>query len=76
MKKIILYIPKNITIIFLAVLLTKLHLFMINWASQVFFTEKKEVNIFIAGIIKEYDYCKKKMLKKHFNKNLVMSAKD
>ena len=48
---------------------------MIDLASQLFFTEKKNaVNKFIEAIFKEYDYCKK--IIKHFNKNLVMSAKD
>ena len=28
---------------------------------------------FIEAILEEYDYCKK-MMKKHFNKNLIMSA--
>ena len=30
---------------------------------------------FIKAILEEYDYCKK-MIKKHFNKNLIMSAKE
>ena len=30
---------------------------------------------FIEAILKEYDYCKK-MIKKHFNKNLIMSAEE
>ena len=49
---------------------------MINLVSQLFFTEKKNaVNKFIEKILKEYDYCKK-IIKKHFNENLVMSADD
>ena len=36
---------------------------------------KNAINRFIEAILKEYDYCKK-MTKKHFNKNLVMSAED
>ena len=30
---------------------------------------------FIEAILKEYKYCKK-MIKKHFNKNLIMSAEE
>ena len=30
---------------------------------------------FIEAILKEYDYCKK-MMKEHFNKNLIMSAEE
>ena len=38
---IMLLIPKNIRNIFLAVLLTKLHILMIDLASQLIFTEEK-----------------------------------
>ena len=34
---------------------------------------KNAVYRFIEAILEEYDYCKK-MIKKHFNKNLIMSA--
>ena len=30
---------------------------------------------FIEAILEEYDYCKK-VIKKHFNKNLIMSVKE
>ena len=36
---------------------------------------KTAVYKFIEAILKEYDYCKK-IIKKHFNKNLIMSAED
>ena len=36
---------------------------------------KNAVYKFIDAILKEYNYCKK-IIKKHFNKNLVMSAED
>ena len=37
--------------------------------------EKNAVNKFIEAILKEY-HCCKKVIKKHFNKTLVMSAED
>ena len=46
---------------------------MIDLVNQSFFTEKKMQ--FIKAILEEYYYCKK-IIKKHFNKNLVMSAED
>ena len=36
---------------------------------------KNAVYKFIEAILKEYDYCKK-MIKKHFNKDLIMSAEE
>ena len=36
---------------------------------------RNAVHKFIEAIFKEYDYCKK-IIKKHFNKNLIMSAED
>ena len=60
--------------IFLAVLLIKL--LMINLANQLFFIKKKNVvNRFIKAILIEYEYFKK-VMKKHYNKNLIMSEKD
>ena len=59
-----LHILKNIKITFLAVKPVKL-----------FFIEKKNaVNRIIEAILKEYYYCKNVIKKKHFNKNLVVSA--
>ena len=41
----------------------------------VLYTLKNAINRFIKTILEEYDYCKK-IMKKHFNKNLVMCAED
>ena len=49
-----------------------------SFAHKVFFffkMGKNAVNRFIETILEEYDYCRK-VIKKHFNKNLVMSAED
>ena len=52
---------KNIKIIFLAVLLIKLHVLIINLARNLFFPEEKNaVYRFIKAILEEYDYCKKR----------------
>ena len=49
---------------------------MISLVNQLFFTEQKNaINNFIDKIFKEYNYCKN-LMKKNFNKNLVMSAED
>ena len=49
---------------------------MINLVNQLFFTEEKNVVYrFIETILKEYNCCKK-VIKKHVNKNLIMSEKD
>ena len=75
-NKIILHTLKNIKIIFLVVLLIKLSVLMIDLAKKLFFIEKKNaIYRFIEAICKEYRYCKK-VIKKHFNKNLAMSAED
>ena len=39
------------------------------------YREKDAVNKFIKLILSEYNYCKK-VIKKHFNKNLIMSAEE
>ena len=57
---VMLHAPKNIKQIFLAVLLIE---------------ENNAVYRFIKAIFDECKYCKK-VIKKHFNKNLVMSAED
>ena len=68
--------PKNINNIFLVVLLTTLCVLTIDLASKLPFPyEKSTVNKIIKAILKEYDYCKK-VMKKHFNKNLVMTVED
>ena len=41
----------------------------------VLYRGKNAVYKFIEAILKEYDYCKK-LIKKHFNKNLIMSAEE
>ena len=41
----------------------------------VFYRGKNAIYRFIEAILEEYDYCKK-VIKKHFNKNLIMSAED
>ena len=67
---------KNIRNTFLAVLPTKLFVLMINLVNQLFFTgEKNAISRLIEAILEEYNYCKK-VIKKHFNKNLVLSAED
>ena len=72
-KKIV-HTLKHIIIIFLAALLTKLFMLIINSVKKLFFIEEKNAAYrFIEAILKEYDYFKK-MIKKHFNKNLIMSA--
>ena len=43
---------------------------------KLFFTEEKNAAYrFIEAILEECDYCKK-IIKKHFNKNLIMSAEE
>ena len=65
----------NIKTTFLAVFLTKLFVLIINLASKLFFTEENTVYNFIEAILEEYDYYKR-MIKKQFDKNLIMSAKE
>ena len=49
---------------------------IINLVKNLFFTKKKNVVYkFIKAILEEYEYCKK-MIKKHFNKNLIISAEE
>ena len=70
-KKIILHALENIRNTFLAVLPTKLFVLMTDSASQLFLTEEKMK----STILVKHEYCEK-LIKKHFNKNLVMSAED
>ena len=51
-------IPKNIKSIFLAVSRIKSCALMIDLANQLFFTEEKVVQKFIAEILNEYVYCR------------------
>ena len=54
--------------IFLAVLLIKLYVLMMNISKHLFFTEKKNVlSKFIEVILEEYDYCKN-LIKKQYKK--------
>ena len=47
-----------------------------NSVKKLFFIEKKNAAYkFIEAILKEYDYCKK-IINKHFNKNLIMSSEE
>ena len=64
---------ENIKIIFLAVLLIKLFVLTIN--SVVLYRGKKAVYKFIKSILNEYNYCRK-VIKKHFNKNLIITAEE
>ena len=50
---------KNIKIIFLAVLLIRLHVLIINLAKKVLYRGKNAVYRFIEAILNDYDYCKK-----------------
>ena len=66
---------KNVKIIFPAVLLTKLFVLIINLAKELCFIGEKSIYRFIEAILKQYDYCKK-VIKKLFNKNLIVSAEE
>ena len=49
---------------------------MINFVKMLCCTEKKNAVLkFISCIFKECEYCKR-VMKKHFNKNLVMTAEE
>ena len=41
----------------------------------VVFREENTAYEFVKAILKEYEYCKK-VMKKHFNKNLIMSEEE
>ena len=70
------HIQKNVKDKLLAVLLIKLFVLIIDLAKKLFFTEEKNAFYrFIETILNEYDYCKK-MIKRNFNKNLIMSAEE
>ena len=67
---------KNIKIIFLAALLPKLFVLIINLARELFFTEEKMLlPDLLTPFFKSIGYCKK-MIKNHFNKNLIISAEE
>ena len=49
---------------------------IINSVKKLFFTKKKNaIYRFIEAILEEYDYCKK-MIKRHLNRYLIMSAEE
>ena len=67
---------KNTKITFLAVLLAKLCVLIMNLAKKLFFTEKK---MLLTDSLKQFlksMIIVKKVIKKHFNKNLTMFAKE
>ena len=49
--------------------------FAYKFACVVLYRGKNVIYWFIEAILNEYDYCKK-MVKKHSNKNLIMSAEE
>ena len=73
---IILHIIKNIRNTFLADLLTRFVYVDDKFSKPVaLYRGKNAVNKFVEAILEEMNYCIK-VIKKHFNKNLVMLAKD
>ena len=66
---------KNIKITFLVVLLTKLFVLMIGLLSELLFRGENAAYELIKAILKEYKYCRK-VMNKHFNKNLIMSEEE
>ena len=47
-----------------------------KYSKKLFCTEEKNtVNVLIKSILNEYNYCRK-IMRKHFNKNLIMSAEE
>ena len=48
---------------------------IIDTVKNVLYRGKNAVNKFIKSILNEHNYCKR-IMKKHFNKNLVMSAEE
>ena len=68
------FYSKNIKITFLVVLFT--NLFMYEFTRPIFFIRGENSAFrFIEAIVKEYGYCKK-VMKKHFNQNSIMSEKE
>ena len=63
---------KNIRVTICVILLTKLFVLMID---LVVFRGENAAYEFIKVIFKEYEYCKK-IMKKHFNKNLIMREEE
>ena len=72
MTKLLVIHKNNIKTTFLAVLLIKIFVLIINSARELLFTEEK---MLVADLFKQFlksMIIVKKMIKKHFNKNLIM----
>ena len=67
---------KNIKTIFLAVLLRKLFVLIINSIKKLFFTEEKMLFTNLLNKFLKSMNIDKEMIKMHFNKNLIMSAEE
>ena len=67
---------KNIRVTIRVVFLTKLFVLMIGFSKPIaVFGDENAAYEFVKAILKEYEYCKK-IMKKHFNKNLIMSEEE
>ena len=67
---------RNIMIMFLVVMLLKLFALIIDFSKPiVVYRGENAAYEFIKAILKEYKYCKN-IMKKHFNKNLIMSEEE
>ena len=67
---------KNIKISFLVVFLTSLFVLVINLPRpKIVFKGENAAYEFIKTILKDCEYCKK-VMKKHFNKNLIMTEEE
>ena len=62
-------IQKNIKTIFVVVFFIKLFVFR---KPTIIYRGENAADEFIKAILEEYKYCKK-IIKKHFNKNLIMA---
>ena len=67
---------KNIKITFLVVLLTNLFVLMINLVNRLLFLEVKMLLMNLLNQFLKSVNTAKKVMNKHFNKNLIMSAKE
>ena len=69
------HIPENIKIMFLVVLLINLCFDNKYSKDVVLYRGKNAVLKFIKSVLKEHGYCKK-LIKKYFNKKLIMTAEE
>ena len=70
-------IQKNIKTTFLVVLLTNLFALMMNLPSQQLFLEMKMLlTNLLKHFVRSLNTAMKKVMKKHFNKNLIMSEEE